>query len=65
MNDDPDREISIFTAALKIPRQDRGEFLGVVCAGDEGLRKKVEALLRTHERMGNFLEEPPAGHSDD
>ena len=25
---------------------------------DEDLRRKVEALLKAHDRLGNFLEEP-------
>jgi hypothetical protein len=30
------------------------------CDGDEDLRRKVEALLSAHDRMGNFLEDPPS-----
>ena len=62
---DPDREIVVFTAALAVPIQGRAEFLAHACAGDENLRHKVEALLRAHERVGNFLEEPPTGMSDE
>ena len=58
LNGDPGREIGVFTAALAVPAQGRPEFLERACAGDENLRHKVEALLRAHDRVGNFLEEP-------
>jgi hypothetical protein len=32
-----------------------------VCAGDENLRHKVETLLRAHDRLEKFLDEPPTG----
>jgi hypothetical protein len=63
MRGDPDRELVVFTEALKVPVQERAAFLERVCAGDENLRHKVEALLRAHDRLGNFLEEPPTGAS--
>jgi len=61
MNGDPDRELVVFTEALKVPIQERAAFLEIACAGDENLRHKVEALLRAKDRLGNFLEEPPTG----
>ena len=61
MNSDPRREVVVFTEALKVPVQERRAFLERVCAGDENLRRSVEALLRAHDRLGNFLEEPPTG----
>ena len=60
---DPDRELVVFTEALEVPVQERATFLKRVCAGDENLRRSVEALLRAHDRLGNFLEEPPTGAS--
>ena len=63
MKGDPDREVVVFTEALKIPVQERAAFLNRVCAGDRNLRRTVEALLRAHDRVGNFLEEPPTGGS--
>jgi hypothetical protein len=63
MKDDVDRELAIFTEAIKLPMQQRAAFLDVACHGDETLRKKVEALLKAHDRIGNFLEEPPGGDS--
>jgi len=63
MKDDSGCEVGVFTEALKVPVQERSAFLERVCAGDENLRQKVEALLRAHDRVGNFLEEPPSGAS--
>ena len=59
MKDEPSRDVAVFTEALKLPVQERGAFLERVCADDENLRHKVEALLRAHERLENFLDKPP------
>ena len=61
MSDDAGREIAVFTEAIKLPPTDRATFLDIACARDENLRHKVEALLKAHDRIGSFLEEPPAG----
>jgi eukaryotic-like serine/threonine-protein kinase len=61
MNGEPDREVTIFTQARKVAREDRDIFLESACGGDEELRGKVEALLNAHDRLGSFLEEPPGG----
>lgn len=58
---DDSREVSVFTEAIKVPRDRRAAFLGEVCGGDAELRLKVEALLKAHDHVGNFLEEPPSG----
>ena len=63
MRGDPDRELVVFTEALKVPVQERAAYLECVCAGEANLRRSVEALLRAHDRLGNFLEEPPTGAS--
>jgi hypothetical protein len=63
MKGDPGREVVVFTEALKVPAQERAAFLDRACAGDENLRHKVEALLGAHDRLGDFLEEPPTGTS--
>jgi len=65
MNGDSDREVSIFTEALKVAPRDRDAFLDKACGVDEELRGKVEALLKAHDRLGSFLEEPPGGIGDD
>ena len=54
MHDNADREMAVFTDAAKLPLQDRAAFLGIACFGDENLRRKVEALLKAHDRVGNF-----------
>jgi hypothetical protein len=61
MKGDPEREVLVFTEALKVPAQERSGFVERACAGDESLRRKVEALLSAHDRVGRFLEEPPTG----
>jgi hypothetical protein len=61
MKSDSDREVAIFTEALKVPLQERDAFLERMCSGDEDLRRRLEAMLRAHDRLGNFLEEPPTG----
>jgi hypothetical protein len=65
MNGESDREVAIFTQALKVEHEDRDAFLDHACGGDEELRGKVEALLKAHDRLGSFLEEPPGGLVDD
>lgn len=64
MKDDSDREIAIFTEALKLSPQERKAFLQRSCGSDGDMRRKVEALLRAHDRLGSFLEEPPSGADD-
>ena len=59
MKGDSEREVAIFIEALTVPFQEREAFLERVCGGDESLRQKVEALLRAHDRVGNFLEDEP------
>jgi hypothetical protein len=63
MKGDPGREVVVFTEALKVPVPERAAFLDRGCVGDGNLRHKVEALLKAHDRLGNFLEEPPTGTS--
>jgi hypothetical protein len=59
MRDDPGRQVTLFTEALKVPLADRRAFLERACNGDPQLLQKVDALLKAHDRVGNFLEEPP------
>jgi len=63
MKGDPGIEVVVFTEALESSVHERAAFLERACFGDENLRKKVEALLKAHDRIGNFLEEPPTGAS--
>jgi len=58
MSADSSQDEPIFTEALKHPVAERGAFLDRACSGDAELRRKVEALLRAYERLGDFLETP-------
>ena len=54
-------ERDVFTAALQIADPaERSAYLGQACAGDAALRQRVEMLLKTHGRAGDFLERPVA-----
>jgi serine/threonine protein kinase len=59
MNEAPNRDVEVFTAALQWPAGERAAFLERACGGDQELRHRVEALLKTHDRLGDFLEQPP------
>ena len=48
----------LFHAALEREPGERAAFLDDACAGDESLRKQVEALLAGHEKAGSFIESP-------
>ena len=63
MKDDSDREVGIFAEAIKLASHARAPFLQRHCGGDEHLRRKMEALLSAHDRLGSFLEESPTGQS--
>ena len=51
----------IFHAALDQEPDQIGRFVDAACEGDELLRRKVEALLASHQRAGSFIEIPAAG----
>jgi eukaryotic-like serine/threonine-protein kinase len=59
MSDSFDREVAIFTEALGLPASDRAAYLERACGADAVLRQRVEALLKSHEIVGDFLEDPP------
>jgi serine/threonine protein kinase len=61
MNDAPDREVVVFTEALRLPAAERAEYLDRACAGDGELRRRVAAILQGYEQAGDFLGEPAAG----
>jgi hypothetical protein len=49
-------EKEIFTVALQLTDPDeRSAYLTRVCRGDAQLRRRVEILLRLHDRADNFL----------
>lgn len=65
MSDLPNRDVEIFTVALQLPPDERSMYMDAACGGDEALRKKVEALLHTHDQVGDFLEASPQKASID
>ncbi|HEV7926951.1 MAG TPA: protein kinase, partial [Verrucomicrobiae bacterium] len=60
MIDPPDREVALFSAARRLPPNERAAFLDDACAGDAALRQRVEELLRAGEEAGAFLQKPAA-----
>src|SRR5712675_1306066 len=59
MIDQSGRDIEVFTEAIQLPIEQRVAFLDRVCAGDQELRRRIEALLKSNDRAGAFLEQPP------
>ena len=56
------REEAIFAGAVALPAQERAAYLAQACGDDEQLRRRVEFLLQSHDRAGQFLEPvPPQG----
>jgi hypothetical protein len=53
-------ERSLFLAALEKEPAERAAFLAEVCAGDAALRRRLEALVHSHEQASSFLERGPA-----
>lgn len=47
----------LFHAALEHEPTERAEFLDTACAGDESMRKQIDALLAAHAAAGTFIEE--------
>jgi WD40 repeat protein/tRNA A-37 threonylcarbamoyl transferase component Bud32 len=57
---DPPAEKLIFQAATFIPDQrEREEYLQIACDGNDGLRYRVESLLKVAETSGSFMRAPP------
>src|SRR6185369_15308227 len=64
MNGAPDRDIAVFTEALRLPPEERDRYLDKACKADVEFRRRVEALLLAYEQAGDFLgssaaERPP------
>src|SRR5690242_7245946 len=51
----------IYRAALDKEPGQVSAFLDAACAGDEALRRKVEALLSSRERAADFIETSAVG----
>src|SRR5688572_20469671 len=48
----------VFEAALQRNAAERDGYLAEACAGDEELRREVEAMLESHNQASRFIEEP-------
>lgn len=48
----------LFGEALELPREQRASFLDEACREAPELRRQVEALLQTNDRLSGFLSEP-------
>src|SRR5215471_19546470 len=55
MNEAPDRNIAVFTEALRLQPEERARYLSEACKGDAEFRRRVEALLDAYEQSGDFL----------
>ena len=61
MPDAPDPELTIFSAARRLPPNERAAYLDQACAGNQSLRQRVDELLRAGEEAGTFLQNPAGG----
>lgn len=48
----------LFHAALELEADERDAFLEHECAGDAGLRREIESLIRAHDEGGGVIDEP-------
>jgi serine/threonine protein kinase len=48
----------IFDAAIELPPEQRAAYLQEACAGDDPLRRRVEALLGAHDSAESFMNSP-------
>jgi len=48
----------IFYAAMELPHGEREAFVSQACAGDEDLRREVQALLAANQNAESFLDSP-------
>jgi serine/threonine protein kinase len=48
----------IFNSAIKYSHEERKLFLAQACSNDVELRGEVESLIASHERSGDFIDEP-------
>src|SRR5947208_3760171 len=52
------RITDIYHAAIARPPKERASFVGQECNGNESLRRQVEAMVKSPERSGDFIESP-------
>ena len=65
MSDESNREMLIFTEALRLPPEGRSDYVTRACAGDDNLLRKVQALLGANDRAGRFLDELPSAFTEE
>src|SRR6266480_5389169 len=56
---------AVFEQALELPQDQRPAFLQENCNSDAEVRREVESLLNSHERAGNFIDQPSLFFADD
>ncbi|MCI0684621.1 MAG: protein kinase [Gemmataceae bacterium] len=61
LDDQSPAEVVFFAALERATPAERAAYLDEACAGNEALRRRVEALLAAHPEVGQFLERPVAG----
>jgi Tol biopolymer transport system component len=49
---------AIFNSAIQYRPEERSSFLSEACSGDDRLRSEVESLIASHEKSGEFIDEP-------
>jgi serine/threonine protein kinase/tetratricopeptide (TPR) repeat protein/TolB-like protein len=49
----------LLQSVLQVSPDQQKEFLRQACAGDASLEDEVQSLLSSHEKLGEFLEQPP------
>lgn len=64
MNDTSPAEAVFFDALEKATPAELTAFLDETCAGNDGLRRRVEAMLTAHTQLGQFLERPVVASAD-
>jgi len=58
MNDSSNRIMEVFAGAIQLSASERSAYLERACGSDEELRRRVERLLKAHDQVGHFLEQP-------
>src|SRR6266481_6123731 len=59
MNGYTNRDVAVFAEALQLSVGERSAYLERACGDDGDLRHRIERLLKTHDHVGDFLEQPP------
>src|SRR6185369_3822389 len=49
---------AIFNSAMQYVPAERDSFLTQACSGDQNLRSEVESLIASHEKSGEFIDQP-------